>query len=391
MRRLREHRNRDRDLGARVLRRTRRGTCSLLFVVALALGLLPSPVSADASDGSILFSRYDPDSNTFSLYATRTDGSEERRLTDASLSAWDATFSPDGSHLVFSGARQGDTAIYVMAADGTSLRKLTEGSVDLEPGWSPDGARIVFVRRDSLIDEQSAVMTMLADGSEERAVTAATHSHTDPSWSPDGTSILFTRLRSARRGWDVYVADAEGSSIRNLTAREGNDLAPEWSPTGDRIVYERHCACRRGADSSEIYAMSPDGSGKERMMFNRSGDHLPHWSPDGAWISFLRCSGTSCGIYVMKATGRDKIELGSGDQGGTPYVWAPDSSALSYSQTSERGYTLFTIDLTGAKRRIGDATGVAVSDWTQTGTYSTGAPSSQLRRRTLDHSRPCRV
>ena len=57
----------------------------------------------------------------------------------------DASFSPDGSKILFAANHDGDLEIYVVNADGTDQRQLTENSKqDFFPSWSPDGETIVF-------------------------------------------------------------------------------------------------------------------------------------------------------------------------------------------------------------------------------------------------------
>ena len=57
----------------------------------------------------------------------------------------DASFSPDGSTILFAANHDGDLEIYVVNADGTDTRALTENDKqDFFPSWSPDGKSIVF-------------------------------------------------------------------------------------------------------------------------------------------------------------------------------------------------------------------------------------------------------
>jgi TolB protein len=54
----------------------------------------------------------------------------------------------------------GDLEIYVMNADGTNLKKLTNNSIGAQyPVWSPDGQRIAFAAI-----KDGGIYTMNADG-----------------------------------------------------------------------------------------------------------------------------------------------------------------------------------------------------------------------------------
>jgi len=59
---------------------------------------------------------------------------------------WLAAWSPDGSRIVFTSSRHGNAELYVMNADGSNLRRLTNHpGADTTPTWSPTGAQIAFV------------------------------------------------------------------------------------------------------------------------------------------------------------------------------------------------------------------------------------------------------
>ena len=51
---------------------------------------------------------------------------------------YEPAWSPQGTHLVFVSERDGNPEIYLMAADGSNLRRLTDNTADdSEPAWSP--------------------------------------------------------------------------------------------------------------------------------------------------------------------------------------------------------------------------------------------------------------
>ena len=83
----------------------------------------------------------------------------------------DASYSPDGSKILFAANHDGDLEIYVVNADGTERRQLTENTKqDFFPSWSPDGETIVFSSDRSgalelyLMDANGGEQRLLIDG-----------------------------------------------------------------------------------------------------------------------------------------------------------------------------------------------------------------------------------
>jgi TolB protein len=72
-------------------------------------------------------------------------------LTRDPHNEFDPAWSPNGKMIVFASdaaSHAGFRSLYVIAADGSGLRRLTSGVADDSmPSWSPDGRTIVFVRR----------------------------------------------------------------------------------------------------------------------------------------------------------------------------------------------------------------------------------------------------
>jgi len=93
----------------------------------------------------ILYQRYV--GGQWELFVMGPDGSAKRQVTDGVGDKTDASFSPDGQWLVYSGeipAR--DTAnLFIVPVSGGPPEQITDSDgYDGAPSWSPDGGRIAF-------------------------------------------------------------------------------------------------------------------------------------------------------------------------------------------------------------------------------------------------------
>jgi len=185
------------------------------------------------------------------IYVITADGTETqltRNTRGAAIGAF--AWSPDGKHIAF---QMGD-AVYLMDQDGQNPRWiLDQQAVSLS--WSPDGRQILLEAR---VNDTLDLYIMNADGSNLRNLTNNTADDFSASWSPDGKHILFVSKRDGNL--EIYVMDADGSNPRNLTNHAEIDVTPDWSPNGTYITF----TSRRGG-SSEIYVMAADGSHATRI------------------------------------------------------------------------------------------------------------------------------
>ena len=79
-----------------------------------------------------------------------------------------------------------------MAADGSDLRRLTDGETDSAPAWSHDGSLIAFSRQvgsgQRYPEFERELFVMNPDGSGINRVTNRIGGNLDPSWAPRGSA-----------------------------------------------------------------------------------------------------------------------------------------------------------------------------------------------------------
>ncbi len=259
----------------------------------------------------------------------------------------DPQITPDGSTIAFVRVvvnEQKDdyeTSIWLVPASGAEPpRRLTSGTRDSSPRWSPDGRQLAFVRaieRDGR-PQPPQIYLLALDGGEARAITDVARGASAPAWSPDGSRIAFSSTtrpddvpaatdakpesksdgsksdvrvitsavyRSNGGGWNdptrpshLWVTDVPGPTIgkaRQLTDGEFSEGGAVWANDGSRLFFisTRVTDAYYHPGDSDVYAVPSTGGDITKIADIAGGISSLKVSPDGRSIAFIGALGGS--------------------------------------------------------------------------------------------------
>lgn len=251
---------------------------------------------------------------------------------DVNEGSWmNVDLSPDGQYIVFD--LLGD--IYRIPAGGGKATLLRGGiGWQMQPVYSPDGRYIAFTSDE---DGGDNIWVMDADGSNARAVTEETFRLLNsPAWSPDSNYLVarkhFTAQRSLGAG-EVWMYHRNGGTGVQLTARENDqkDLGePAFSPDGRYIYFSQDDTPGKtfhySKDSIEgIYTIKRfdrETGDMDIILSGTGGAIRPTPSPDGKYLAYVRRDDFSSVLYLYNLETGEKTRLYDGLDRDMQETWA---------------------------------------------------------------------
>ncbi len=156
------------------------------------------------------------------------------------------SFSPDGSHLAFTGQRGGRDVLYLMDVKSRNVIKKFDFELDqvLSPSFSPDGRKIVF---SGMKHGSSDLYVVSLDAPGYQQLMKDQYGDLQPQWSPDGKTIAFVSDRGPDTDfeilkigkWKVSLLDVATGQVTLVPGQPSGvlNLNPQWSPDGNSLAY----------------------------------------------------------------------------------------------------------------------------------------------------------
>jgi Tol biopolymer transport system component len=296
----------------------------LLLAVALQLGCIADAGHAAADEVNV------------EIVAIDLAGRQTNLTRNAAVDVGPAV-SCDG-RIVFVSTRGGSGAdLYVMAADGSAVARLTNGALDQsgvawsealevsQAAWSRRGDRIAFdgqyAARGRDCSHNCAGWDVLVIGADGSGLERVALDARAPAWSRDGRSLAYASdVDAYTEAGSVTVMRLDGSgSVRVRAVNPDSEVGPLWSPRGGEIAFQ---ARPTGAARSWIYVVRADGSRKRRL----AQGHDPAWSADGRRLAFI----DDYKLMTIGRDGRGRRRLSRRGEFVVGAAWSPKRSLLGY-------------------------------------------------------------
>jgi Tol biopolymer transport system component len=176
---------------------------------------------------------------------------------------------------------------------GTRTRISSSPRIDTMATWSPDGTRIIFTSdRAGSFDLYEKVLGQAA----EREVLKSSLWKYPESWSPDGRHLLFTQLDPKSRT-DLWVLPLGGGKPTPFVNTDADEVVGRFSPDGRWVAYASNESGRL-----EVYVRAFPLADR-RWQVSASGGTNPLWRADGRELFFLALDNRVMSVAVNSTSG----------------------------------------------------------------------------------------
>lgn len=266
----------------------------------------------------------------------------------------------DGEGLIYS--MQG--RLWRQRIGDVSAMQLTTGAgYDYQPDVSADGKRVVFTRY--LNDAYEIVIRDLRSG-RETPVTSNGAVNTEPRWSPDGARIAYVTTDETGH-FHIAIAsvvDGKWSSARWRPERTSetpryyysqidHELSPSWSPDGESLIFVANPEA--GYGSGSVYRQRVDLSATAELLVDEetAWRTRPDWSPDGNRIAYSSFVGRQWHqLWLTYAESQNyPLAFSYGDFDIDAVRWSPDAKHVAYISNENGTGEIVIQDVVGGARK----------------------------------------
>jgi dipeptidyl aminopeptidase/acylaminoacyl peptidase len=305
---------------------------------------------------------YDANKGRFDIYVAAADGASVTRLTTDEANDTDAKWSPDGKWLYFMSTRSGSAQVWRIRPSGGEAEQVTKVDTDLNAfRVMPDGKRLVLAI-DVWPDTKTLADSIKRDGAKEkqkvkaRAYDQLLFRHWDQ-WEDGKFSHLF-----------MWTSD---SDVKDLTPGLSTDTPIHpfggseqftISPDGKSLAYVARVGGKEIAytTNTDIFLVATDGKAKAVNLTadNKAYDFDPVWSRDGKSIAFtamkrpgFEADRTRVTIYDV-ASKKSRVVTESWDYAAGSLTWSADGKTIFTNAYNVGNESLFAIDVATGTAKV---------------------------------------
>lgn len=269
-----------------------------LALAGLLLAASPSFAVSPGENGRIYFHACGNPCSNYDIYSVAPGGGDLVNLTGpltAPVGSPDSAFEPsvsaDGNRIVFGVDSQASSEIWIVNADGSGAKQLTDDNLlDQAPAISPDGTRVVWNQHSPFPTYlERNIWTMGSDGSGQQLFFDGGNEERSSQFTPDGQTLV---VGSETGDYDIrkIPASLAGAPYTTSTgiADEDDQLTyePTVSPDGSKVAFMQVPTSAPLGSPFDIYGVSIDGGTPVPLFDAAASERDPSYSPDGTKMAF---------------------------------------------------------------------------------------------------------
>jgi TolB protein len=291
---------------------SRAGLRRAAAIIVLA-SLVAAPAAACGGGGPKQLIVYEAaQGDVVNVYTVDPDSGKTHQLTRGTSFDGNPAWAPDRKRVIFSSRRDGqpNTDLYIMAADGSDVRRLTDtpDAAEYSAKYAPGAATIAYIRQEG---DGWSLWVMNADATSQRKVAGPFAFAEFPAWTPDGTQVYLSAIEEGQQGGEGYAGGAAVISVGMATGEvrtrvrpAGPAVCPHFSRDGARLTY----ATTGTNGNLDIFAhdlASDDTSGAHDAQITRdpARDDYANPSPDDRTMVFVSDRDGGPDLYIMDRDG----------------------------------------------------------------------------------------
>jgi serine/threonine protein kinase len=314
-------------------------------------------------DGSMILRRWSAKGIVYyeskqNLFALDIKSRQSTQLTDFDSAKAKPNFigvSPDESQIAYVVFENERYVVWTMPFRGGSPAQVAGFPEEVRNVvWHADGKRVLYSRMIDGIFQIFAAET----GGERAQVTFGEKNAFALDVSADGSKILYG---SSKEESDLWSVDVEKAEEFPFASDIDSELWANASPDGKTIAFQSIKNLSQG-DKIAVGAIVTKPANSDAQPFQLVAEgSLPTWSPEGNQLAFLRLSGETFNVWIIKADGGEEKQLTNGGIPSVEYTvlpynrtqasyinWSPDGKKIAYVSNDGGLRDVWTIHADGS-------------------------------------------